>query len=303
MYRYCTIYPSNPDEPEKQPRSSWAKDNYFYYIGEWKKPRVLDGIVETLGRFLGIRHEERHLSILLSDTFEEGVIYLKEKFGDIVLDLIPSEYYPLESVDSNISVFTSDKTSSIANSNDDGVSEEELAIEYGIQGIDWATKFYTDLGYKVNQSNEAGYDLLCHKDNDFIKVEVKAITFSRPNIRLTQQEWGQMMNSSNIHSYEIFVFSHNQGNLQELIRCREAWLTFQSVFTKLHSQSKSDYDYGSNEVELLLGLQLNQSKSGNDVIINWHRLIKNSNQKSIEKYKYDETMSIFVKTDKFDYSQ
>jgi hypothetical protein len=287
------IYLSYDNLEEKQPRSSWAKDNYFYYIGEWKKPRVLDGIVETLGKFLGIRHEERHLSILLSDTFEEGIIYLKEKFGDIVLDLIPSEYYPLESVDP----VTSDKSLSIAISNDDGVSEEELAIEYGMKGVDLAKKFYTYLGYKVNQSSEAGYDLLCHKDNDFIKVEVKAITFSRPNIRLTQQEWGQMMNSSNIHSYEIFVFSHNQGNLHELIRCKEAWLTLQSVFTKLHSQSKSDYYYGSNEVELLLGLQLNQSKSGNDVIINWHRLIKNSNQKSIEKYKYDETMSIFVKTD------
>ena len=117
------IYLSYDNLEEKQPRSSWAKDNYFYYIGEWKKPRVLDGIVETLGRFLGVRHEERHLSILLSDTFEEGVIYLKEKFGDIVLDLIPSEYYPLESVGS----VTSDNSLSIA---DDGVNEEkELAIE------------------------------------------------------------------------------------------------------------------------------------------------------------------------------
>ena len=68
------IYLSYDNLEEKQPRSSWAKDNYFYYIGEWKKPRVLDGIVETLGKFLGIRHEERHLSILLSDTFEEGII-------------------------------------------------------------------------------------------------------------------------------------------------------------------------------------------------------------------------------------
>jgi len=265
FFEASEIYLSYDNLEEKQSRSSWAKDNYFYYVGEWKKPRVLDGIVETLGRFLGVRHEERHLSILLSDTFEEGFIYLKEKFGDIVLDLIPSKYYPLESVDSDISAFTSDKPPSTAISNDDGVSDEELAIEYGIQGEGWAKKFYTYLGYKVNQSNEAGYDLLCHKGNDFIKVEVKAITFSRPNIRLTQQEWGQMTNSSNIHSYEIFVFSHHQGNLQELIRCREAWLTLQTVFTKLHSQSKSDYYYGSNEVELLLGLQLNQSKSGNDV--------------------------------------
>jgi len=149
------------------------------------------------------------------------------------------------------------------------------------------------MGYKVNQSNEDGYDLLCHKDNDFIKVEVKAITFSRPNIRLTQQEWEQMMNSSNIHSYEIFVFSHNQGNLQELIRFREAWLTLQSVFTKLHSQIKSSCHYGSREVELLVGLQLNQSKSGNDVIFNWQRLMKNLSSNSITKYQYDVVKSSF----------
>lgn len=288
------IYLSYDNLEEKQPRSSWAKDNNFYYVGDWKKPRVLDGIVETLGRFLGIRYEERHLSILLSDTFEEGVIYLKEKFGDIVLDLIPSEYYPLELVDSDISAFPSDNLPSIAiSNNDDGVSEEELAIEYGIKGEDWAKKFYTYLGYKVNPSNEAGYDLLCHKDNDFIKVEVKAITFNRPNIRLTQQEWGQMMNSSNIHSYEIFIFSHNQGNLQELIRFKEAWLTLQSVFTKLHSQIKSSCHYGSREVELLVGLQLNQSKSGNDVIFNWQRLMKNLSSNSITKYQYDVVKSSF----------
>jgi hypothetical protein len=295
FFEASEIYLSYDNLEEKQSRSSWAKDNYFYYVGEWKKPRVLDGIVETLGRFLGVRHEERHLSILLSDTFEEGIIYLKEKFGDIALDLIPSEYYPLETVDSDIAVFHPNKAASSAVRNDDGVSEEELAIQYGTQGEDWAKKLYIYLGYKVHQSHEAGYDLLCQKDNESIKVEVKAITSSRSNIRLTEQEWGQMMNSSNIHSYEIFVFSHNQGNLQEVIRCREAWQILQSVFTKLHSQSKSDYDYGSKKVELLLGLQLNQSKSGNDVIINWHRFIKNSNQKSIEKYEYDKAMSEFVK--------
>ncbi|TRU05941.1 MAG: DUF3883 domain-containing protein [Microcystis sp. Msp_OC_L_20101000_S702] len=296
FFEASEIYLSYDNSEEKQLRSSWAKDNNFYYVGDWKKPRVLDGIVETLGRFLGVRHEERHLSILLSDTFEEGVIYLKEKFGDIAIDLIPSEYYSLELADPNISVFNPSKTPSTAFHCDDGVSEKELANEYGTQGEYWAKKFYTYLGYQVSQANEDGYDLLCQKDHESIKVEVKAITFSRPNIRLTKQEWGQMMNSSNINSYEIFVFSHNKGNLQELIRCREAWLTLQSVLTKLHSQSKSNYYYGTNEVELLLGLQLNQSESGNDVIINWHRLIKNSNQKSIEKYKYDETVSIFVKT-------
>jgi hypothetical protein len=287
FFEASELYLSYNNLEEKQSRSSWAKDNYFYYVGDWKKPRVLDGIVETLGRFLGVRHEERHLSVLLSDTFEEGVIYLKEKFGDIVMDLIPSKYYPLASVDSDSLAFTTDKPQSTVISNDDGVSDEGLAIEYGTQGEDWAKKFYTYLGYKVNQSNEAGYDLLCHKGNDFIKVEVKAITFSRPNIRLTQQEWEQMTNISNIHSYEIFVFSHHQGNLQEILRCRKAWPTLQTVFTNLNSQSKSDYYYGSNEVELLLGFQLNQSKSGNDVIINWHRLIKNLNQEFIEKYKYN----------------
>lgn len=295
------IYLSYGDLEDKQSRSSWVKDNYFYYVGKWNKPRVLDGISETLGKFLGMRYVERHLSILLSDSFEEGIIYLKEKFGDSSLEVIPSDLLNPPQVsqvaDLEISSVAHRQKRGNLISDDDGVSDEEYAIEYGRRGEDWAKKFYISLGYEVSQPSHHGYDLDCRKGDQLLKIEVKAITFSRANIRITSREWEQMTHNDNTNTYyEILIFSHNQGQLKQLIRVREAWLTLKSILSELNIQSKSNFCYGSREIDLLIGLQLSQNSLSNDVIIDWHRLIKNSNQKYIEKYQYDEVVSRFVKT-------
>ena len=91
FFETTEIWLSYGNEEDKQKRSSWAIKNMFYYVGNWYKPRVLDSLIEPLGRFLGMRYAERHLSVLLSDTFDEGVEYIKEKFGEDVLNLIPDE--------------------------------------------------------------------------------------------------------------------------------------------------------------------------------------------------------------------
>lgn len=83
------IYLSYGNEEDKQKRSSWAENDNFYYVGKWYSPRVLDGLIEPLGAFFNIRYAERILTVLLLETFEGGLEYLKEKGYDI--SLIPNE--------------------------------------------------------------------------------------------------------------------------------------------------------------------------------------------------------------------
>lgn len=73
------------NELDQQQRSTYSEGNKFYYIGNWYKPRVLDGLIEPLCKFLNIRYAERILTVLLTDIFEEGLKYLEEKGFDISL--------------------------------------------------------------------------------------------------------------------------------------------------------------------------------------------------------------------------
>jgi len=85
------IWLSYGNDADEQKKSSWAEGNDFYYVGNWYKPRVLDSLIEPIGAFLNIRYAARLLSVLLSDSFIEGVEYIKEKFGDEAINLIPDE--------------------------------------------------------------------------------------------------------------------------------------------------------------------------------------------------------------------
>lgn len=85
FYETTEIFLSYGDEQDQQERSTYADGNNFYYVGNWYKPRVLDGLVEPLCNFLNIRYAERILIVLLSDHFSEGLKYLEEKGFDISL--------------------------------------------------------------------------------------------------------------------------------------------------------------------------------------------------------------------------
>jgi hypothetical protein len=90
FFETTQIYLSYGNEDDQQKRSSWAENDNFYYVGNWYSPRVLDGLVEPLGNFLKIRYAERILTVLLLETFADGLEYLKEKGFDI--SLIPDEF-------------------------------------------------------------------------------------------------------------------------------------------------------------------------------------------------------------------
>ena len=83
------IWLSYGNDGDEQKRSSWAEANDFYYVGNWYKPRVLDSLIKPVSKFLKIEYAKRHLYVLLSDNFKEGLEYIKEKFGEEMINLIP----------------------------------------------------------------------------------------------------------------------------------------------------------------------------------------------------------------------
>jgi len=85
FFQTSEIYLSYGNEDDKQERSSWAEGDNFYYVGNWRSLRVLDGLVEPLGKFLRIRYAERLLIVLLLETFANSIEYLKEKDYDVTL--------------------------------------------------------------------------------------------------------------------------------------------------------------------------------------------------------------------------
>ncbi|WP_157492741.1 ATP-binding protein [Echinicola pacifica] len=89
FFETTEIYLSYGNEDDRQKKSSWAKEDNFYYVGNWYSPRILDGLVEPLGSFLKIRYAERILTVLLLESFSGGIEYLKEKFGEDIVNVIP----------------------------------------------------------------------------------------------------------------------------------------------------------------------------------------------------------------------
>jgi len=292
FFKSTEIYLSYGNIEDKQKSSSYSEDNSFYYVGEWNKPRVLDSLVEPLGKFLDVEYAERHLSVLLSDTFKEGLEYLKEKFGDNVIDIIPLELRNPSEIEQDSTAtpltYHHDDVNEFIYHDDDGLTSPELAEKYSKIGKFLAKMFYSCQGYEVIDSSESGYDLVCNKAGESLKVEVKAIDFTRPNIRFTERQWEKMAEYKDI--YELFIFSHSEGEPQDIIRVRQAGYTLQEVFSKI---SKTTACYSSGKVEYLIGIQLNDSELGNDIMFRWRRLLTNSTHGAIEQYRYDHTKSTF----------
>lgn len=85
FYETTEILLTYGNEQDQQQRSTYSEGNKFYYVGNWFRPRVLDGLIEPLCKFLNIRYAERILTVLLSDLFMEGLKYLEEKGFDTSL--------------------------------------------------------------------------------------------------------------------------------------------------------------------------------------------------------------------------
>ena len=115
---------------------------------------------------------------------------------------------------------------------------------------------------------------------------------------MTQNEWKKAIEYGN--DYELFICSHDRGSKKHFIRVKKLWSTLQSRLAKLHTKRKTSVSYGSNEIESLVGFQQNENGQRNDIVLNWHRLFRDSNLEDIETYIYDESTSTF-KPLKMDY--
>jgi hypothetical protein len=89
FFETTEIWLSYGDDQDRQSKSVWYEDEKLYYIGNWYKPRVLDGLSIAVSEFLYLRGIERDIYILLSDSFEEGKRYILEKYGEEILSLLP----------------------------------------------------------------------------------------------------------------------------------------------------------------------------------------------------------------------
>jgi hypothetical protein len=180
------------------------------------------------------------------------------------------------------------KSPDIAHTKQVGTSSVELAHEIGKWAKQKIEIFYTNqLKYILDETKDKGFDFTANKPGlPTIKIQVKAITFNRPNIRFTTDQWTTM--SENADSYELVIVSHQYPKIKEIIRVTQAWNTLSYALSQLQEQHKSSTLYDTDNVEVLIGLQQNSSGNGNDVLLNWHRLVKVLPQENIIKYSSKE---------------
>ncbi len=186
-------------------------------------------------------------------------------------------------------VENSDNCSAPFVQNDDGSSFGENAERYGQIGEHWARRLYEEfLQYTILPPDDSGFDLLCSQEgSENLRVEVKAITFNKRFIRITENEWQKMVAYKD--NYELLIFSHDQDTPKEFIRVRKAWLTFVEILANSKHQPLASASYSSGDIESLIGLQLKSNAKGNDIIIHWQRLFNTSQNPSINKYRYNES--------------
>lgn len=166
VYQASEIYLSYGNEDDRQKRSSWAdvKANKFYYTGNWSSPRVLDGMVEPLCKFLGIQDAARLLIVLLLENCAGSIEYLKEKGYDI--SLIPQDILEdIVKAESRLHDFESDPIQEIRpyNASDEALGREgEIFVYEKLKEI-YSEKYNssvreTDTGFEMSgiQKTDAG---------------------------------------------------------------------------------------------------------------------------------------------------
>ena len=216
------------------------------------------------------------------------------KYGQLKTDLVNKLCDEFEwiknaiQIGSNIPIF--DNTDG---DEDDSTADPENAKKYGEIAEKEAVKFYLQHYNQVKNCNDynpqnPGFDLECSHPNlpqdnlPNIKVEVKAITYERSNIRITKTEWNIMIENKN--NYELFIYAHKHGSPIQLIRIKQIWLTLKKSLEKEKNISK--YTYDSKKIEPLIGLQQNSEGTGNDILLDWHRLFWDFTHENIEKFMY-----------------
>lgn len=190
-----------------------------------------------------------------------------------VLIEIPRGYQPEQRLDKDISNATRTDT-----------GKSENSVYWGEFGEEWARRFYKWLGYNTidKKEDKEGFDFLCQGDGKLtIKAEVKALGSTRPNIRMTKNEWSKMVE---IENYELLIVRHKGELVTEIIQVEHLWETLQNdFFAKIGEKNPTKY-YKDDEAEVLLGFNLNSDKSRNDLILSVDRLCEGNHSDNIKRY-------------------
>lgn len=102
FYQVGKLYLTYGNDNDKLKRSTFATKSNFYFVGNWQSPRVLDGLIEPLSKYLGIKYAERELTVLLLESYVDGVEFLKEKFATETLGLPEKKLTIIEKTPSTV---------------------------------------------------------------------------------------------------------------------------------------------------------------------------------------------------------
>lgn len=100
----CLTFEQNGQVFIQQICQAACKDADFYYTGNWHSPKTLYSLIEKLCKFLEIPLLEKELIVLILESFESALEWLKEQGYDI--NKIPEEYKYLVQ-DQSISIVSS----------------------------------------------------------------------------------------------------------------------------------------------------------------------------------------------------
>ncbi|RKO72551.1 DUF3883 domain-containing protein [Sphingobacterium puteale] len=204
FFQTAEIYLTYGNDTDRQKRSSWAEDDSFYYVGDCFSPRILDGLVGPLGKFLKVHYAERILNVLLLESFANGLEYLEEKGYDtsmIPFGLSNTEELEIGYVGNNNRIY---------NQSDEDLGKlGELAVFNKLKQI-YSAKYSqplenTDFGFRVSDSVEvywrnidgatiANHDFKIVEDGKEIYVDSKATPYGKNMEKLALYISGNELN-------------------------------------------------------------------------------------------------------------
>jgi hypothetical protein len=249
-------------------------------LTEWALQAETSEKRQAVYHYLVSGEKREQLTIRIYENLAGSWIINDASILELILIMVQLEikrkgYKPEQSLNEDIKKFPPTDT-----------GKSENPVYWGEFGEKWARLFYQSCGYKSINKQPAleGFDFLCEGDGKpTIKAEVKAISYDRPNIRMTINEWSKMVQIG--ESYELLIVSHQKESVCEIIQVKHLWKTLQNdFFAKLGTKNPTKC-YEDDKAEVLVGFNLNSDKSRNDIIINWHRLCEGNHSENIRIYR------------------
>ncbi|MFA8451600.1 MAG: hypothetical protein ACEPOW_12985, partial [Bacteroidales bacterium] len=195
FYKITTIQISYGNEDDVIERSSYYSDNSFYFVGNWWKARVLDGLKNQLAEILGVKSISDLLHVLILESFEEGLAFLKEKFGKHIEEFIPSLFRdPISTQSIGVS-----QENPVYNQNHEDIGREgEMYVyselkqiyskKYKSVPVDTTTGFTIE-GYvnvvwqNISENTSCDHDFKVEENEKVIYIDSKATVYSDQEVK------------------------------------------------------------------------------------------------------------------------